>query len=304
MKRTASWRTAGERPERASRENETEPRKRRSAPSVAEIPRRHAAQGAPDPTRRVQAARLAKGPFLRTSKAGYVREMALFRAHFGFFVTCGLVAGCTSILGHFDVGEASDAGADIPDADIPDAAGNDGRTADAANGTKLVVTVEGEGLGRVTAPGPSGIRCGAFCNASCEASFAEPTLDLELSASPVGESVFAGWSGGGCDGPLPTCRVRGAGSVNVTARFAVRRSPSYTLAVGTRGTTAGRVNFGNNFKCDPPECIGTFNAGSIIQLTASPPTDFLRWEGPSCSGARTPCEVTMNKPSAVCAIFK
>ena len=224
--------------------------------------------------------------------------MAVFRAHFGFFVTCGLVAGCTSILGHFDVGEASDAGADIPDA-----AGNDGRTADAANGTKLVVTVEGEGLGRVTAPGPSGIRCGAFCNASCEASFAEPTLDLVLSASTVGESVFAGWSGGGCDGLLSTCRVRGTGSVNVTARFAVRGSTSYTLAVGTRGT-GGRVNFGNNFQCNPPECIGTFDAGSIVKLTPSPAADFLRWEGPSCSGARTSCELTMNRPSAVCAIFK
>ena len=76
----------------------------------------------------------------------------------------------------------------------------------------LSVTAAGSGSGTVTSA-PSGINCGATCNAS----FAQGSI-VTLSASAASGSIFTGWSGGGCGG-VGSCVITLGGATTVTATF-------------------------------------------------------------------------------------
>jgi streptogramin lyase len=76
----------------------------------------------------------------------------------------------------------------------------------------LSVAPSGSGAGTVTSV-PSGINCGATCNASFFVN-----TQVTLTAAAASGSTFAGWSGGGCSGIL-TCTVTMAASTTVTATF-------------------------------------------------------------------------------------
>jgi streptogramin lyase len=76
----------------------------------------------------------------------------------------------------------------------------------------LSVAPAGSGAGTVTS-NPSGINCGATCNAS----FYSGT-QVTLTATAATGSTFAGWSGGSCGGIL-TCTVTTSASTTVTASF-------------------------------------------------------------------------------------
>ena len=75
----------------------------------------------------------------------------------------------------------------------------------------LTISKSGSGSGTVTSS-PSGIDCGATCSHA----FDEGT-PIALTATPVGGSTFAGWSGG-CSG-TGTCELSLASDVEVTATF-------------------------------------------------------------------------------------
>ena len=75
---------------------------------------------------------------------------------------------------------------------------------------RLRVVKEGDGY---VASAPGGIDCGR----RCEASFPHGSAIL-LAAVPADGSVFAGWSGGGCEG-TDRCRLTLESSDRVTARF-------------------------------------------------------------------------------------
>jgi Divergent InlB B-repeat domain len=76
----------------------------------------------------------------------------------------------------------------------------------------LTVTKNGTGTGAVTSS-PAGINCGA----TCVAGFNYGTA-VTLTATPVANTIFAGWSGGGCGG-VGTCVVNMIAANAVTATF-------------------------------------------------------------------------------------
>jgi YVTN family beta-propeller protein len=86
----------------------------------------------------------------------------------------------------------------------------------------LSVTPSGTGSGTVTSS-PSGINCGA----TCQASFGQGT-QVTLTASAASGSTFAGWSGGGCSG-VAACTVTLAANTTVTANFVQNTAGNLTL---------------------------------------------------------------------------
>jgi hypothetical protein len=76
----------------------------------------------------------------------------------------------------------------------------------------LSIVPTGNAAGTVTS-NPSGINCGATCNAS----FLMNT-QVTLTAAAATGSTFAGWSGGGCSGIL-TCTLTISANTTVTATF-------------------------------------------------------------------------------------
>ena len=87
----------------------------------------------------------------------------------------------------------------------------------------LSVVPSGNGSGTVTSS-PSGINCGATCNAS----FTSGT-QVTLTAAAGSNSTFAGWSGGGCGGTA-SCVVTMSVAVSVTATFVQNSATNIVLA--------------------------------------------------------------------------
>lgn len=85
-----------------------------------------------------------------------------------------------------------------------------------ATGTLTISTAGSRGTGTVTSS-PAGVNCPTTCSA------AYPLGSLvTLTARPLGNSFFGGWSGGGCAGTALTCTVRvDAASVSVSALFSI-----------------------------------------------------------------------------------
>ncbi|HVW48410.1 MAG TPA: PKD domain-containing protein [Solirubrobacterales bacterium] len=156
----------------------------------------------------------------------------------------------------------------------------------------LKVKKEGNGSGTITSS-PSGINCGA----TCEASFAEATL-VKLSATPDSGSKAATWTG--CDTVTGgVCEVTMGAAKEVKATFALEE---FALKVtkegsGTVSSSPSGINCG-------PTCEAKFNAGTLVKLTGTPETGF---KAPTWTGCDTVasgvCEVTMGAAKNVKATF-
>jgi hypothetical protein len=81
------------------------------------------------------------------------------------------------------------------------------------NNVNLKVDVTGSGEGTVKSD-PAGIKCGKTCRASFDAG-----AQVKLIADPAKGSKFGGWSGSGCSGKKPTCKVTMSASRTVDAKF-------------------------------------------------------------------------------------
>jgi hypothetical protein len=161
--------------------------------------------------------------------------------------------------------------------------------------TSFVLSVGLAGTGSVVSS-PSGISCGG----NCSSSFAGGTV-VTLTASPSGGSTFVGWSGAGCSG-AGTCSVTMNAAQSVTATF--NSAPaSFSLAVSLAGTGTGTVTSSPAGISCGSTCGSSFNAGTVVTLTASPAagSTFVGWSG-GCSGAGA-CSVTMNAAQSVSATF-
>jgi hypothetical protein len=86
----------------------------------------------------------------------------------------------------------------------------------------LSVVPSGTGSGTVTST-PSGIDCGATCNASFQTG-----TPVTLSAVAASGSTFAGWSGGGCSGDQ-SCSVMLSANTAVNASFVQNSTTSIAL---------------------------------------------------------------------------
>jgi PKD repeat protein len=100
----------------------------------------------------------------------------------------------------------------------------------------LTVSKGGPGSGTVTSS-PAGISCGSTCSTS----FFTGT-GVTLTAAPVANSSFAGWSGGGCSG-TGNCSVTMNANANVTATFNLLPPVANFSATPTTGGAPNIVNF-------------------------------------------------------------
>ncbi|HEX4423434.1 MAG TPA: hypothetical protein VH165_36245 [Kofleriaceae bacterium] len=160
----------------------------------------------------------------------------------------------------------------------------------------LTVTKTGTGSGTVMST-PGGISCGATCSEAVVLGAV-----VMLSAVPMANSTFTGWSGGGCSG-TGTCVVTANVATQVTAKFTLKQ---FTLTVTNTGSGGGSGKVTSSpagISCGAT-CSHTYNAGTVITLTASPTpgSKFTGWTGGGCSGTGT-CKVTINAATAVTAKF-
>jgi phospholipase C len=161
----------------------------------------------------------------------------------------------------------------------------------------LSVTLAGTGTGTVSST-PTGINCPQ----TCQANFA-PNSQVILTAAPVGNSAFAGWSGGGCSGTGFTCQVTMNASEQVTATFTT--SPLLTVSIANNGTATGTVTSNPAGINCPQTCTANFPPNIQVTLTETPGqnSNFVGWSGGGCSGVNSTCVVTMNADQQVTAKF-
>jgi hypothetical protein len=121
---------------------------------------------------------------------------------------------------------------------------------------------------------------------------------VTLTASPDTSSVFAGWSGD-CTG-TGVCRVTMDQAHAVTASFAQR---SVNLSVSRVGSGSGQVSSEPAGIACGTTCQATFDAGSIVTLTATPDpgSTFTGWSG-DCTGTGA-CQVSLDQARSVTVTF-
>src|SRR5262249_55840236 len=123
----------------------------------------------------------------------------------------------------------------------------------------LIVTKSGTGSGGVTSA-PAGINCGSDC-----VEIYPPGTVVTLTATPAGDSVFAGWTGA-CTNTSGTCTVTVNAATTVNAIFNLRQ---FTLTVARAGTGTGTVTSvmpGINCGTD---CTETYDSGAMVTLVAN-----------------------------------
>ncbi len=175
-----------------------------------------------------------------------------------------------------------------------DASGNSGSTTLTVQSTSeptLSVVKTGGGSGTVTS-NPPGINCGADCHESYSSS-----TSVTLTATPAGNSNFAGWTG--CDAVSgATCTVMVAGGKTVTAAFELKR---FVLTVNKTGMAGSVSSSPGGISCGT-DCTEAFNIDTVVTLTASPSALFSGWSGcDTVSGAT--CTVTVRSARSVNAAF-
>jgi len=156
----------------------------------------------------------------------------------------------------------------------------------------LSVNKNGTGNGSVTSS-PAGISCGVDCS-----EFVSHGTTITLTASPSADSIFTGWSGGGCSG-TGTCTVTLTANTTVTADFTM--IAIYTLSVGVVNmqSLSGSVvtSTDGNINCDEfgaGTCSATYTQGSTVRLTLleGQSSTFDHWSG-ACAGQGAICNLTI-----------
>ncbi len=159
------------------------------------------------------------------------------------------------------------------------------------------LSVVNAGGGTVTSS-PAGINCGSTCSQSYPAG-----TTVVLTATPDKSALFHGWTGA-CTGGSTTCTVALNASASVTAEFAeILAAPSkYGLHVVVNG--AGTVTSSPAGISCGSACGAAFAANSSVTLSAVSAAgwSFAGWSG-ACSGAASPCTVTMSEARNVGAAF-
>ncbi len=160
-------------------------------------------------------------------------------------------------------------------------------------GNALVVAVSGNGR---VASNPTGIDCGAQCNASFAA-----TTSVTLTATPAAGQVFTGW-GGDCAGTAATCTVTMGQARTVTAAFNAPPPTTFALTVSVSGDGTVRSQPAG-IVCGAA-CSAAFAANTSVVLSATPGAgQVLTGWGGACTGAGTTCTVTMSQARSASATF-
>lgn len=160
------------------------------------------------------------------------------------------------------------------------------------------LSVINAGGGTVTSS-PVGINCGSTCSQS----YSKGTK-VVLTATPGKSALFHQWAGA-CTGSSTTCTVTLSALATVTAEFVDITAvvPSqYGLHVVVNG--AGTVTSNPSGISCGSACSAAFAANSSVTLSADSAAgwSFAGWTG-ACSGAVSPCTVTMSEARYVGAAF-
>ena len=163
----------------------------------------------------------------------------------------------------------------------------------------LSVSTAGSGTGTVVSADHK-IDCGSTCSAS----FLEGSV-VALTALPSSDSTFAGWSGGGCSGAAPVCKVAIGSTQNVTASFSASSPLRDKLTISVTGAASGTVTSADGEIDCSSMCSASYPAGSVVTLTETPSSGATSggWSGGGCSGTGPSCAVTMNANQAVTLAF-
>ena len=160
----------------------------------------------------------------------------------------------------------------------------------------VAVTLAGGGSGEVTSA--AGIDCPGSCRTSVRRG-----ERVRLVATPLGDSEFAGWAGGGCSG-VEDCVVTATGpdEVTVTATFDLEQPVEFTLTTSDGITvTTGSDDVGD-------DCTAgcRYQAGVEVTLTAAPPAGTTSgWTGCTpLDGQPDTCIVTMTMDRTVSVRFQ
>jgi len=159
-----------------------------------------------------------------------------------------------------------------------------------AAGYTLRVVRYDEGL--VTSD-PSGIDCGLDCSGEFT-----PGSTVTLTALPAANTRFDGW-GGACQGVLgTTCDVVMDSGKSVNAVFVRTRTVTITV------DGAGHVSDDTGQISCPPDCSGTYDNQTWVELTATPEpgATFSGWSG-AISGTTNPRSVYVDSDKALTATF-
>jgi phospholipase C len=157
---------------------------------------------------------------------------------------------------------------------------------------QLSVQSAGAGTGMISS-NPAGINCGQACSAS----FVEGT-EVTLTAAPMVNSVFAGWSGA-CNG-TGVCKMTLTKNASAVANFSASPVLTVTLSGNGKGSVASNPA---GISCGPT-CSASFSSGTQVTLTATAATSshFVGWSG-GCSGNQLTCTLTLGASQQVTAIF-
>jgi hypothetical protein len=166
----------------------------------------------------------------------------------------------------------------------------------------LSVVPSGAGSGTVIST-PSGIACGATCNASFQSG-----TQVTLSAAAGSGSTFAGWSGGGCSGDQ-TCTVTLGADTTVTASFAANSAGNLTLvaavlptsrSIAIGGTATAFATLIDAGPADASTCTiasATSIPASFVFQTTDPTTNALT------GTANTPVNITAGQAQSFVIAF-
>jgi hypothetical protein len=151
----------------------------------------------------------------------------------------------------------------------------------------LTVSKSGAGTGTVTSS-PAGVSCGA----DCAVPFSSGTA-VTLTAAPGSNSLFGGWSGGGCSG-TGTCTVTVTTHTTVTASFT--RTYTLTLTYTLNQAPSCTVTSSPAGISCQSDCTESYAEGTSVTLTREGLCDNSHTWGGACSAAaqNDPCTVTMD----------
>ena len=161
----------------------------------------------------------------------------------------------------------------------------------------LTITKSGDGTGTITS-NPVALNCGSTCTASFSAD-----SPITLSANVASDSIFSGWSGGGCSG-TGSCVLTLSSSTSVSANFASSPPPSHSLGVTLAGDGSGMVSSSpTGISCSTGTCSGTFPQDTSVTLSAAPSggSTFSGWGG-ACTGTGS-CTLTLVSSATVSTTF-
>ncbi|PQJ97486.1 hypothetical protein CXB77_00910 [Chromatium okenii] len=165
-----------------------------------------------------------------------------------------------------------------------------GQSFDSFDTFQLTVIKSGAG-GSITSS-DNQINCGANCSGNFYSG-----AKIMLNAVVDSNSVFTGWSGGGCSG-TSNCTVTMNAAQTITANFA---PASYSLSINKSGN--GLI-YSDDYKINcGSTCSADFNSGIIVNLNTTPDAGYVfsNWSN-GCTGSGA-CSILMNSAKAVLATF-